>query len=109
MDAKYQTPFDRFQSEISRLMRVRHPGLSPSQLKLLVQSEWMKLSKEERREFFDDFDFEYADFGDGEIEAGMVTIKLQNESPTFNLWLESSLVRFLAHDCLDSPRQQRAF
>ena len=40
---------------------------------------------------------------------GMVTIKFQSESPTFNKWLESSLVRFLAHDFLDGPRQRRAF
>ena len=40
---------------------------------------------------------------------GMVTIKFQSESPTFDEWLESSLVRILAHDCLDSPRQRRAF
>ena len=46
---------------------------------------------------------------DGGGGAGMVTIKFGCESPTFNERLESSLVRFLAHDFLDGPRQRRAF
>ena len=40
---------------------------------------------------------------------GIVTIKFLSESPSFNEWLESSLVRFLAPDCLSGPRQRRAF
>ena len=37
--------------------------------------------------------------------AGMVTIKFWSELPTFNELLESSLIRFQAHDFLDGPRQ----
>ena len=44
------------------------------------------------------------------LGSGMVTtFEIWGESPTFNKWLESSLVRFLAHDFLNSPCQQRAF
>ena len=39
----------------------------------------------------------------------MVTIRFESELASFKAKLESSLVRFLAHDCLDGPRQQRAF
>ena len=41
--------------------------------------------------------------------SGMVTIKFESELARFKGKLESSLVRFLAHDCLDGPRQRRAF
>ena len=37
------------------------------------------------------------------FKTGMVTIKFWSESPTFNEWLESSLVHYLANDFLDSP------
>ena len=40
---------------------------------------------------------------------GVVTTNVPSELPTYNEWLESSLVRFLAHDLLDGPRQRRAF
>ena len=43
------------------------------------------------------------------LTTGMVTIKFQSESPSFQKKIESTLVRFLAHDCLDGPRQRRAF
>ena len=44
-----------------------------------------------------------------DLQPGIVTIKFESEAPTFNDWLESSHVRFLAHDYLDGPRQRRAF
>ena len=36
---------------------------------------------------------------------GMVTIKFWSEFPTFNQWLESRLVRFLAQDFLDAANE----
>ena len=44
-----------------------------------------------------------------DAEPGMVTIWFESELASFKGKLESSLVRFLAHDCLDGPRQRRAF
>ena len=40
---------------------------------------------------------------------GMVTIRYESELACFKGKLESSLVRFVAHDCVDGPRQRRAF
>ena len=44
-----------------------------------------------------------------DFQAGMVTIKFESVLASFKGKLESSLVRFLAHDCLAGPRQRRAF
>ena len=44
-----------------------------------------------------------------DVLPGMVTIRFESELTSFEGKLESSLVRFLAHDCLDGPRQRRAF
>ena len=43
------------------------------------------------------------------ICSGMVTIKFRSELPTFKELLESNLVRCLAHDCLNGPRQTKGF
>ena len=43
------------------------------------------------------------------LAPGMVAIKFQSEYAKFQGKLESSLVRFLAHDFLDGPSQRRAF
>ena len=43
------------------------------------------------------------------LVADLATIKFQSESQTFMEWLEWILIRYLARDCLDSPRQQSAF